>query len=80
MNRRTTDQIFTVCSPWQNYPYATLTDATTGGLMGWGGNTNSLPNHMQDLVFWNRAHNPTWNLAFGMFSPIPRLHHPPPVR
>ena len=26
--------------------------------MGWGGNTNSLPNHLQDLVFWNRARKP----------------------
>ena len=46
-----------------NYPYATLTDANTGGLMGWGGNTNSLPNHLQDLTFWNHEQTAgeTWH-------------------
>ena len=46
-----------------NYPYATLTDANTGGLLGWGGNTNSLPNHLQDLTFWNHEQTAgeTWH-------------------
>lgn len=34
-------------------PYATLIDACTGGLVGNGGNYKNLPNHLQDLVFWN---------------------------
>ena len=36
-----------------NFPYATLLDASKGGLFGWGGAEKSLPNHMHDLTFWN---------------------------
>ena len=36
-----------------NFPYATLLDASKGGLFGWGGAEESLPNHMHDLTFWN---------------------------
>jgi hypothetical protein len=43
--------------------------------MGWGGNTNSLPNHLQDLTFWNRAHTSIEPGRSG--CPLtPRLHHP----
>ena len=35
-----------------NFPYATLLDASKGGLFGWGGAEKSLPNHMEDLTFW----------------------------
>ncbi|MEO0588438.1 MAG: DUF4955 domain-containing protein, partial [Planctomycetota bacterium] len=34
-------------------PYATLIDACSGGLIGNGGNYTVLPNHLEDLVFWN---------------------------
>lgn len=35
-----------------NFPYATLLDASKGGLFGWGGAEKSLPNHMHDLTLW----------------------------
>ena len=34
-------------------PYATLIDASSGGLVANGGNHLNLPNHLQDLTFWN---------------------------
>ncbi len=34
-------------------PYATLTDASSGGLLGNGGNHTLLPNHLQFLTLWN---------------------------
>ena len=34
-------------------PYATLTDACSGGLIGSGGHYRNLPNHLQHLTFWN---------------------------
>lgn len=34
-------------------PYCTLIDSCSGGLIGNGGNYQSLPNHMKHLTFWN---------------------------
>jgi len=34
-------------------PYATLADATSGGLIGNGGHYKNLPNHLQHLTLWN---------------------------
>ena len=34
-------------------PYATLVDASSGGLLGNGGNYTNLPNHLQFLTLWN---------------------------
>ncbi len=34
-------------------PYATLVDATSGGLIGNGGHYAQLPNHLQFLTLWN---------------------------
>jgi Domain of unknown function (DUF4955)/Pectate lyase superfamily protein len=36
-----------------SWPYCTLIDDCSGGLIGNGGNYVSLPNHMQYLTFWN---------------------------
>lgn len=36
-----------------SWPYCTLLDACSGGLIGNGGNHKVLPNHMRHLVFWN---------------------------
>ena len=36
-----------------SWPYATLIDNCTGGLVGNGGGFHVLPNHMQHLVLWN---------------------------
>ena len=36
-----------------SWPYATLIDNCTGGVVGNGGGVHLLPNHMQYLVFWN---------------------------
>lgn len=36
-----------------SWPYTTLIDKSSGGLVGNGGNSKVLPNHMQDLTFWN---------------------------
>lgn len=36
-----------------SWPYATLWDSTVSGIMGNGGNLEVLPNHLQDLTWWN---------------------------
>lgn len=36
-----------------SWPYCTLIDKSSGGLVGNGGSALLLPNHMQDLTFWN---------------------------
>jgi hypothetical protein len=36
-----------------SWPYCSLIDACTGGLIGNGGNVALLPNHMRYLTFWN---------------------------
>jgi len=36
-----------------SWPYCTLIDACSGGLIGNGGNYLVLPNHMRHLTFWN---------------------------
>jgi hypothetical protein len=36
-----------------SWPYCTLIDSCSGGLIGNGGNYQTLPNHMRYLTFWN---------------------------
>ncbi len=36
-----------------SWPYCTLLDACSGGLIGNGGNVDVLPNHMRHLTIWN---------------------------
>jgi hypothetical protein len=52
-------------------PYATLLDASSCGLVGNGGDVKLLPNHLQDLTYWNLRELGKARVNYDFWDPQP---------
>lgn len=54
-----------------SWPYCNLYDNSSSGLIGNGGNIGTLPNHLQDLTYWNTLELGKPNAKYDFWDPPP---------